>query len=1444
MCVNRTFNNLLAPDGVLQASKLAKHGALTTTDQEHLWSLSRRAFFPGMPRPLFSRSEHGTWKLIRAGPGNDYVRVIWPFAVRSCGNCLRGRLQKETDLLFSASSALLPALPFAFFTPSLNYVASITLRNEPPPTGLQLTKWYFKPQVDDMKAKLDEVRELGAATAEEWFKGLEVDGKEKAADTARWEHWEAAGGFQAIAHGVPDSRPLQRPDRESYHHSSTGPSPSGFGTATANTFEDARPSQAHPWAIQAPQSTLPPKPAISISPYGLTFPSTTQSSSLPSTKPYTRVERSIHDVNEKKNARRLEIEKRCAELNPPIKPSTLALMESFAAALQIAMPLTDQAWEHLRPRLLAQREVAEQQEREQLAKNQFLIQQAEERKQQEAQLKEAKEILDREWEESQKSVREKLEMYADTFVREQWQNGDAITKGSCAQFAADMLLHVRHRFYTSIAQEDAHKRSMGIPIPIDSPQATPTRKLTLENMRWVYENKIKPFTEHYQKELFLCNACDNHGKYYSLDSVVQHFAAKHTDSLSMGTAVVYWKSDWPELPPFDPNPTAARASMYVSAVNASPAFTSAQFMHNTPSASHGHATGMHINPEHSMYPGPHIAAPAYGRPAQSYGSVSPAYQEQPSPKSTFYRIDQAAVRGYNPSPITTYPAAQVYGHPQAPNHQDWRGQQAANNATNSYQQAFPVSFPNQQPDFSARPGSALSQISQNPPYASWPTASNKFPRPLQQAVVKPAVNPVQPGQPMGIYQVQIQELAKNAREIFEGTSDVAEMPDSVRVQVIIRHVVLRFKDKYTNEPNLALFTDGLNNNSQMAPMRALSGLSCKACVTTSRMSGTYGEAVKRDSDRRMHTLPALLAHFQSAHVEHVQPIAISSGGVEMPRLDWKFDMVEMPDAAVVRNLIYSRGITQMKLNLIATVLPSYFPSPLPQVEPPYSNNDDPAFAESEAGKTPLAHDFAGRDSRTTQALTDGPSPAPMAEHLIEAVDRGDSQQSRYRLLDNTNQSVPRQDEESREDEYDPHRPAYTGALKPEIRSQMSYEPSRWDFCHENEDAPARVLVSGQRAPQDLEAVADHNRVAAASSYAVPQTGQPLSGRSDTELRGAFVRDASGLEPRGRWAVQESKPAQTEPEAAPGREPLNAAEQFLQNFDPTAETFQERTPPAPAASTPRRNEYSHDFYSNPGPQARTEDLSWLPTGANAKTTDYSERFVHEATDGTVDEPHHAREYARLYGGRHVEELPRTERSGATSPDNQSLSKVRVAHLPPHLKIVRDSPSRRPNSRFERYEAQRQGSQQAQSRSPAAATASLPIDEEIYRESYPVHRPAGRQIYAARPEERHGGYPYASEVTHRRAPQSSHQIRYIENPRYVESLHDRYVEYVRVAPREWQASGGYYVQRPATHDGTDQYVGYEPTRPHEQIFEKEGHLYTRAPPSPEDYRNPYARQIPHQ
>lgn len=118
MSVNKVFHTLLSPKSVLPGPRLAPDRPLRLIDQEHIWSLSRRAFFPGMPRPPSYRSEMESWKLIRAkscefcrktnistvppvstspwaaGPGNEYVRVIWPFGIRSCGNCLRGRLRK------------------------------------------------------------------------------------------------------------------------------------------------------------------------------------------------------------------------------------------------------------------------------------------------------------------------------------------------------------------------------------------------------------------------------------------------------------------------------------------------------------------------------------------------------------------------------------------------------------------------------------------------------------------------------------------------------------------------------------------------------------------------------------------------------------------------------------------------------------------------------------------------------------------------------------------------------------------------------------------------------------------------------------------------------------------------------------------------------------------------------------------------------------------------------------------------------------------------------------------------------------------------------------------------------------------------------------------------------------------------------------------------------
>ena len=72
----------------------------------------------------------------------------------------------------------------------------------------------------------------------------------------------------------------------------------------------------------------------------------------------------IKKDGEVKAERRAEIERRCQSLQPPIEPSVLEHMISFQAAIQIPYHLTEDAWQSLESRLLAQRSDAETKERQ------------------------------------------------------------------------------------------------------------------------------------------------------------------------------------------------------------------------------------------------------------------------------------------------------------------------------------------------------------------------------------------------------------------------------------------------------------------------------------------------------------------------------------------------------------------------------------------------------------------------------------------------------------------------------------------------------------------------------------------------------------------------------------------------------------------------------------------------------------------------------------------------------------------------------------------------------------------------------------------------------------------------------------------------------------------------------------------------------------------------
>lgn len=216
-------------------------------------------------------------------------------------------------------------------------------------------------------------------------------------------------------------------------------------------------------------------------------------------------------------------------------------------------------------------------------------------------------------------------------------------------------------------------------------------------------------------------------------------------------------------------------------------------------------------------------------------------------------------------------------------------------------------------------------------------------------------------------------MASSARELWFSTSGVKDLPGSVRIYVIIYHVVHRFRDRFLSDPTLAMFTDGLNNHVSMKPVRNVNGLVCRACV-----SGN-GPGVPSTSDRRLYTLPALLGHFQGAHIDRARSQTILPNGTAVPRLDWRTDMVELPERAIISSLTNALGMDDHKLGLIADAFPDAFPWPLPVLG-----------RTSNTGPVPVIRD-AGPSARSAGTARWAPSDSAYAD--VSSGPRGGHSQS-------------------------------------------------------------------------------------------------------------------------------------------------------------------------------------------------------------------------------------------------------------------------------------------------------------------------------------------------------------------------------------------------------------------------------------------------------------------
>ena len=828
------------------------------------------------------------------------------------------RLQ-EVDLLFSPTipSAVVPALPFVFLTQELHVFSAVALEQAQLPAELQVTKRFFSPDVEALKQEFLEVKDLGQGTVSEWLKGLAGRGNSMQHDATKWEKWESSGGTAKMR------------------------------------------SLLYPGYVRVPPASLVPTPSTNA-----------PSASLPNPAPSAasrqgRLERTAEEVAELKAARKAEIERRAMLLEPPLPADVLRHIPSFQAATHIVAPLDDHAWELLVPRLLAQRADAERARESERIKEAKAKEERREQRQLETTLattKEARDRIDKAWEEVQAPLRAKIAGYADDAIRD-WTQRKKVTRENCSRFAVETLLHVRKRFYAEVAKDAAAAKAAGRAPPTDPPEGPFTQKLTLENMKWIFDTKIKPRTECFRKEIFYCNGCEGNFKTFGFEGVIQHYAAKHTNALSLGNVVVHWRAEWPEHPPFSAEARPSKASFYPHGpggfpINGGPPPPPPP----PPLAAYPYPppAGVHAPP-----PPPPPAYPldmGYGYGAPTYSDY---YQHPPPPPPP---------QPYQPPP----PAAPAFT-PQ-PSYEPPPSYAAPNPAYPSYQAPAAPYIP---PAIESAQGYPPPQGGQHDHhYASY------------HANPSGPYGPPQPPAYPDLHQAKLDDIAHNSREVWRLLGDITDLPGSVRVFVTIHHLVKRFRSRFFETPPLSLFIDGLSNHRDMRPVRNVNGLVCKACHLG------LGNAPSVERERKYFSLPQLANHFQTKHVEPMQGMQMRN--VDAP-LDWVVDMVLLPHAADISRLAASVNETQR--SLLAAAFPSLFdPHSTPVAGRYYPELHDRRRDAAPGGEHPPAAERNHGPSQASNANSGGPGVAD--KHPAARTPAGASYAVDYRNSDKSHSGTP------------------------------------------------------------------------------------------------------------------------------------------------------------------------------------------------------------------------------------------------------------------------------------------------------------------------------------------------------------------------------------------------------------------------------------------------------
>lgn len=1075
-------------------------------------------------------------------------------------------------------------------------------------------------------------------------------------------------------------------------------------------------------------------------------------------------QRNLHDAIEAKANRKADIEQRCQQLRPAIPPNILRHMDSFKAALQISQPMTDDAWNVLEPRLLAQLPAAQQAELDHVSRVASLPIKPSDRRHQDINNKEAKELMDREWEESQRPVRDKLSAIADDFINRDWDHGNAVTHDNSPKFSADLLIHVRRRFYADVAQDTA--ATLGQQDLTTDADTKP--KLVLDDMKWVYDNKLKPLTEQFRKDIFLCNGsdCDRNTRFYGFEGVIQHFGARHTNAFSSGNVVVAWReAEWPEEPPFHLDPISVKHA-YHAASN---------------SASYGNHYG------------------GYSRAGTSTPHMQP-HLPQASPGPYQYG---GQYNGPFPPPQAPPGALPGFGFPQP----------YTNPADNySYQTMGASGYGIQPGHNSYMPSPAMIHSAVAPPPAMPPPS---------QGVLEPVPNGTgDGGHSTSAFDKQVSSVIKMAQELWKQTKGIKDMPNSLRIYVLLHRIISKFHVEFNHEPNLNHFVAAFSNHEIPKALKNAPGLSCKTCQaeTLHHLPGAY---YSKPEERRTYIVLNLLSHFKTQHLS-AQPPGQSVPAQQTVPLDWKEDMIELPSERIISGLIHAPGMDDEKLLMIATVFPSYFPMPLPKIGVIDSNGvASPASSGSKDAKEGSLLTDAPGDTSDSSAVAPGLNgsilpPKPMEDEYDPLRPALSGQASEISHSTHKKQTLRDSPSAERRQRHHPETQYYVGRSYDSAErmvgankafNQMSREPMDDGYARPRgyvEYGPSPRMIQARPAYDEYTGrrtvFREQERFYGPPSEDYVYTHRPESshGREYREIR---YYDEDEQQPEYRF-VREAR----SPEATP-TQAQSAADRFLEEFD-AEPTSTNGTTQSQLPSRPDTNLSASGRPTDDGTQFTTP-LSNIPTVNEPESQRRPFPAPHPKAPSTVSNGSRYEEHRG--NGRYIpspDTLGPPRRVGPQRRRDRPAEHRMPSRYYRYMSVARDEPyGRGPSmsrSQSRRYEEQRRRIDQQETPQPNADRDYEPaysrdasIDQTSPEDGYYPHSRQQQREYVSVQDRL---YPHSPPPRYRYNDTRASQPVYVDQ--WGQPMHE--YEIIRVPRDARQSRGAAYHPQPRYDTEQYQYV----------------------------------------